>query len=107
MQSGKDGQLWYVDSVSLYSGVIDLSMKGRVGVGLRPGDNGIKQDLYHGIERIDQVLQSGHSLKTQVKSLLYEAFLADDELQLVKWQQAGRPGNKKEHVQSHMCSLPK
>lgn len=81
-------------------------MRGRVGVGLRPGDSGIKQDLYHGIERIDQVLRNGHALKQSAKSLFYEVFLVEDEEQLIKWQEAGGKAkypNKEDHVQ---CYIP-
>lgn len=98
------GQLWYCDDPKLYGNPIRVAFNGRVGVGLRPGDDGIKQDLYHGAERFDGILQSGHSLKTQVKSLFYEAFLMDEQSDYEQWIKAGSPGEKRQHVRQYIPS---
>lgn len=70
-------QIWYCDDPKLYGPPIRMAFNGMVGRNLREGDDGIKQDLYHGAERFDAVLRSGHGLKTQVKSLFYEAFFEE------------------------------
>ena len=61
------GQLLYCDDPKLYGPPYLAAMDGRVGLGLRLGDCGIKQDLFHGAERFDRVLLPGHSLGTQVR----------------------------------------
>ena len=55
------GQVWYCDDPKLYGNPIRVAFNGMVGCNLQPGDDGIKQDLYHGAERFDGVLQSGSS----------------------------------------------
>ena len=62
------GQVMYVDCHELYGGVIKLAMAGRVGVGLHPDDDGVKVDVYHTIEKIDDHLQPGSLLSLCLES---------------------------------------
>ena len=79
-----------------------MAFCGMVGRNLREGDDGIKQDLYHGAERFDAVLRSGHSLKVSVKSLFYEAFFEEDPGDLEKWMRAGSHGERRDHVRQYI-----
>ena len=79
------GQCWWMDDEKLYRSVIGETMEGRVGVGLHPGDSGMKEDAWHGAETFDGILQPGHSMRQQVKSLFYQVFFIDDAEDLANW----------------------
>lgn len=74
-----------MDCIDLYGGVIKCAMKGRVGVGLRPEDDGIKLDVYHAIERIEQLMTSGafkcHNILQYMRRRLHTRWVAGHKIQ--------------------------
>lgn len=77
--------MWYTDCPAVYGSVIKLAMEGRVGVGLHPDDDGIKQDLYHLIERFRDTLMPGHSLTDTALNQLWGVFRVYDKSDEDRW----------------------